>query len=83
MRQKKRWEDKTIEWTGIELNDTLWKDESREEWRRLVAGDASLGSTNAESRDSSIDLSVFGGYPQNDTIKKQVQKNSVLRKVKH
>ena len=36
-RQKKRWEDKIKEWTGLQLSDTLRKAESLEVWRELVA----------------------------------------------
>ena len=35
-RQRKRWEDNIKEWTGLEWNISLWKDENREEWRKLV-----------------------------------------------
>ena len=35
-RQRKRWEDNTKEWTGLEWNILLRKAENREEWRKLV-----------------------------------------------
>ena len=35
-RQKKRWEDNIREWTGLELRNTLRKDEDREEWKAVV-----------------------------------------------
>ena len=35
-RQRKRWEDNTREWTGLEWNIILRKAENREEWRKLV-----------------------------------------------
>ena len=35
-RQRKRWEDNTKEWTGLEWNILLRKAETREEWRKLV-----------------------------------------------
>ena len=34
-RQRKRWEDNTKEWTGLEWNIILRKAENREEWRKL------------------------------------------------
>ena len=36
-RQKKRWEDKISEWTGLRLSEALQKAEDREEWRKVVA----------------------------------------------
>ena len=36
-RQKKRWEDKVTEWTGLKLGEALRKAENREEWRTVVA----------------------------------------------
>ena len=35
-RQRKRWEDNTKEWTGLEWNIILRKAEKHEEWRKLV-----------------------------------------------
>ena len=35
-RQRKRWEDRIKEWTGLEWNILRWKAENREEWRKLV-----------------------------------------------
>ena len=35
-RQKKRCEDNIREWTGLELRNTLRKDEDREEWKAVV-----------------------------------------------
>ena len=36
-RQKKRWEDNILEWTGMTLGAAMRKTERREEWRELVA----------------------------------------------
>ena len=36
-RQKKRWEDKISEWTGLGLGEALRKAEDREQWRKVVA----------------------------------------------
>ena len=36
-RQKKRWEDNIMEWTGMTPGVALRKAERREEWRELVA----------------------------------------------
>ena len=36
-RQKKRWEDKITEWTGLKLGEALRKAENREEWKTVVA----------------------------------------------
>ena len=35
--EKKRWEDKVTEWTGLKLGEALRKAENREEWRTVVA----------------------------------------------
>ena len=35
-RQKKRWEDNIVEWTGLRLSDVLREAENRERWRELV-----------------------------------------------
>ncbi|GFO16284.1 hypothetical protein PoB_004278900 [Plakobranchus ocellatus] len=35
-RQKKRWEDNIIEWTGLELRNTLRKAADREGWKAVV-----------------------------------------------
>ena len=35
-RQRKRWQDNTTEWTGLEWNSILRKAENRERWRKLV-----------------------------------------------
>ena len=36
-RQRKRWEDNTQDWTGLELSNAVRRAEEREEWRMLVA----------------------------------------------
>ena len=36
-RQRKRWEDNVIEWTGVEFSMSLRAVENREKWRKLVA----------------------------------------------
>ena len=36
-RQRKRWEDNSIEWTGLEFGKSQRAMENREEWRKLVA----------------------------------------------
>ena len=36
-RQRKRWEDKIREWTGLEFGKSQRAVENREKWRKLVA----------------------------------------------
>ena len=36
-RQRKRWEDNTTEWTGLEFGKSQRAVENREKWRKLVA----------------------------------------------
>ena len=50
-RQRKRWEDNTKEWTGLEWNIILRKAENREEWRKLVVKSTVMLQRSARLRD--------------------------------
>ena len=50
-RQRKRWEDKFKEWTGLEWNIILQKAENREEWRKLVVRSTVVPQRSARLRD--------------------------------
>ena len=41
-RQRKRWEDNTREWTGLEFAKSQRAVENREKWRKLVAKSTTL-----------------------------------------
>ena len=48
-RQRKRCEDNTKEWTGLEWNILLRKAENREEWRKLVVKSAVVPPTVSQT----------------------------------
>ena len=50
-RQRKRWEDKIKDWTGLEWNILLRKAENREEWRKLVVKSAVVHQRSSRLRD--------------------------------
>ena len=50
-RQRKRWEDNTKEWTGLEWNIVLRKAENHEEWRKLVVKSTVVPRWSARLRD--------------------------------
>ena len=50
-RQRKRWEDNTKEWTGLEWNSIQRKAENREEWRKLVIKSTVVPQLSARIRD--------------------------------
>ena len=50
-RQRKRWEDNTKDWNGLEWNIILRKAENREEWRKLAAKSAVVPQRSARLRD--------------------------------
>ena len=49
-RQKKRWEDNVMEWTGLKLGEALRKAENREEWRTVVARSSLVPQWSARLR---------------------------------
>ena len=49
-RQRKRWEDNTKEWTGLERNIILQEAENREEWRKLVVKSTVVPQQSARLR---------------------------------
>ena len=50
-RQKKRWEDNIVEWTGLRLSDVLREAENRERWRELVARSSVVPPRSTRLRD--------------------------------
>ena len=50
-RQKKRWEDNTREWTGLEFAKSQRAVENREEWRKLVAKSSEVPQRALRLRD--------------------------------
>ena len=50
-RQRKRWEDNSKEWTGLEWNILLRKAENSEEWRKLVVKCTVVPQRSARLRD--------------------------------
>ena len=50
-RQKKRWEDNVMEWTGLKLGEALRKAENREEWRTVVARSSLVPQRSTTLRD--------------------------------
>ena len=50
-RQRKRWEDNTREWTGLEFGKSQRAVENREKWRKLVAKSSVLPQRPSRLRD--------------------------------
>ena len=50
-RQRKRWEDKIREWTGLEFGKSQRAVENREKWRKLVAKSSVVPQRPSRSRD--------------------------------
>ena len=50
-RQKKRWEDNTREWTGLEFGRSQRAVEKREKWRKLVAKSSVVPKRPSRLRD--------------------------------
>ena len=50
-RQRKRWEDNTREWTGLEFGKSQRAVEDREKWRKLVAKSSVVPQRPSRLRD--------------------------------
>ena len=50
-RQRKRWEDNTREWTGLEFAQSQRAEENREKWRKLVAKSLVVSQRPSRLRD--------------------------------
>ena len=50
-RQRKRWEDNSREWTGLEWNIVLREAENREVWRKLIVRSLVVPQQSARLRD--------------------------------
>ena len=50
-RQRKRWEDNTREWTGLEFGKSQRAVENREKWRKLVATSFAMPQRPSRLRD--------------------------------
>ena len=50
-RQKKRWEDNIMEWTGLKLGEARRKAENREGWRTVVVRSSLVPQRSTRLRD--------------------------------